>query len=344
MARVLSDGNFQSTLVGYLAVLPLGFDDAGQLELRPHEATLFAHLASARLGVGNNRPRESTHLATAGDYKILNAGGQEILCFDGFEMRPSSTPTSLDVTQARYVFRGSQQPGAAWLDFHPRPCQFPLFAANDGQFQYWGGLLNEPGEKPTPRLRASYSHPLYAMGQANRDLLSLYMHGPAASGAGAADEQSLFRWMADQGARTQRDMNGQTVPTPTNPLAELDAVDVTSNATNKLFGAAAAGVQQVTAGMGARGAVFILNGSMLDVPASVVRRTVKALATAGTDLEVAEIVDDIPLGPFDQTVAATAAHSTLTAANLQINGPDNEGLYIWSLGPRGEGPVPQLHR
>ena len=330
----------------YLVVHPFTFDpNSGQLLIQPHLATAVVNLVTTQIQKKDGRKQQTIGLPTNSANFEIHDNENTIMVLSGFEVRLAVTPASLDMSRAIWFLRGMRDSNV-WIDFTPVQARYVQFARNQGANAYWGATLEETAGVI---LKASLSVPTYEWQDPIR--VSEYLAlGPAnthESGDSVAAQGSIFRWLVAQGVPPVIAGDGGIVPVPAGHLNELTVTDQTNGASNTFFGSDWAGQTQVSdANNAASGAVFTLNGPILDTQWRSLACLIRELATmpAG-DPAVRRLLDRYPVSVIDQSVRTTARPEERESSQFIPKTSCFEGIALWDLMERaGDEPAAPMHR
>lgn len=299
----------------YLLIHPFTFDNnSGELRSLPREARALFGLATIQRPGGGADQQDQPHTADLPrgcDLRIDNRDN-EIANLRAFDVRAVSTPSSLDMSRAVIVAHARNDPRTR-ITATPMSCDYRAFGADVGAVRYWGAELSTADGI---MLRASLSAPTYRW---DTGCLEEYLAlGPANS---RGSHGSVFDWLVRHGAR------------PPAALPALTIYDVVSGIENQLFGDDENGRAQVQQ---ARGAVFMMNGPLVDLKWRKLARFIRGVA--GNPPDAVDLINSFPETELDQTVREThrQALGQLGHGGLGVNTPDFEGIMIWGLTARGE--------
>ena len=332
MAHSLRFNDVSCAIADYLVVYPFTLNGSGCLLVQPHRATAVFSLISAQVPANVVRVQETKALPTTGDFAVWDDEQRtEILKFSKFDVKLASTPASLDRSVATWLLRGALDIGVS-LDFQPLKSRFANFAKR----RFWGATLEADGNE---LLHASLSMPVYSM--EHRHIVEYCALGPA----GSADD-SVFAWVARNGAAPVAiGAGGVKAQAGANPLGKLTVKDLGNQQTTSFFGGDDGGLMQI-AGSGerpARGAVFVMNGSVLRAQWPAVVAVIRDMASANNEGQWGGVMERLPMAELYQSVSGTAAADKRTTADFSIETPDYEGIALWGLGSRGGADIP-IHR
>lgn len=314
----------------YLLIHPFTFDNNnGNLASVPHEARAFFGLATIQRPGGaaadGQDPPQTADLPQGGDFRVLN-NDVRIANLRAFDVRAVSTPSSLDMSRAVIVAHARNDPNTQ-ITATPMDCTYQNFGEDVGATRYWGAELSTPDGI---MLRASLSVPTYRW---DTGCLEEYLGlGPANS---HGSDGSIFGWLVDHGAAAQP-----------GSLPTLTIHDVVCGVDNRLFGDDLNGRAQVA---NASGAVFMMNGPLVDVKWRTLARFIRGVADGQQGPQDAvDLINLFPETELDQSVREThlpvlGPGARLGRGGLGMSTPDFEGIMIWGLARRGEGRAVPVH-
>lgn len=331
----------------YLLIHPFTFDNNnGALQSLPREAwALFGLATIQRPGANADRQDQpqTADLPRDCDFKVVN-GDREIANLRAFDVHAVSTPSSLDMSRAVIVAHARNDPNTK-ITATPMPCEYEEFGEDVGSTRYWGAELST---SDGIMLRASLSVPTYRW---DTGCLEEYIAlGPANSNG---SDGSVFDWLVDHGSRSATAEDGS--PTQDRSLPTLAIHDVVCGVDNKLFGDDPSGRAQVRR---ARGAVFMMNGPLVDVRWRTLARFIRKVVVGGTGPQAdgrtglqnaVDLISSFPETELDQSVREThlpvlGSGARLGRGGLGVSTPDFEGIMVWGLtARRGEGRAVPVH-
>lgn len=316
----------------YLLIHPFTFDNNnGYLRSLPHEArALFGLAAIQRPGGAADRQDQplavdqplTVDLPRDSDLEVLN-GSDRIANLEAFDVHAVSTPSSLDMSRAVIVAH-ARNPNTR-ITATPMGCRYDDFGRDLGGTRYWGAELSTADDGIM--LRASLSVPTYRW---DTGCLEEYLAlGPANSeGPISRSRGSVFDWLVRHGAR------------PPARLPTLTIHDIVSGVENRLFGDDQNGRAQVQQ---ACGAVFMMNGPLVDVKWRKLARFIRGVADTNNPQyeDAVNLINSFPETELDQSVRETHLRvlgpgARLGRGGLGVSTPDFEGIMIWGLTARGE--------
>ena len=325
----------------YLLIHPFKFDNNnGALQSLPDKAWAVFGLATIqRPGANADRQDQpqTADLPRGCDFKVVN-GDREIANLRAFDVHAVSTPSSLDMSRAVIVAHARNDPNTK-ITATPMPCEYEEFGEDVGSTRYWGAKLST---SDGIMLRASLSVPTYRWDAGwMEEYIAL---GPANSNG---SDGSVFDWLVDHGSRSATAKDGSQQDRSLPFLPTLAIHDVVCGVDNKLFGDDLSGRMQVRR---ARGAVFMMNGPLVDVRWRTLARFIHKVVNGATGSQAdgrprlqnaVDLISSFPDTELDQSVREThlpvlGSGARLGHGGLGVSTPDFEGIMIWGLAARRE--------
>ena len=306
-------------IMDYLVVYPFSFIADEQLEMsRP--CALF-RLGGSGFTTDAGREQQTRHLpGEPSDFSIRH-GSEVVLRLLDFRAHFAVAAASLDMSALTWVLVGEKQRGT--VEFSPAEQRFPLFGVSEGAHSFWGAKLQERATDEVV-LKASLSVPTYVLHSGARYVAEYLALGPANASGGRdriGSMPSVFSWVVGQAGRRIR---------------TLEVADLTTGQSDFFFGEDER--DQVEH---AKGAVFVMNGTMLKTPWRQLVGAIRATPSGKErwdpkTREFAQWIEMFPLGAGDETIEETMSRESATAEPAAVEA-DFEGIMLWNLDRRSSG-------
>ncbi len=322
MTYELQVGSRNIPISGYLAVQPFGFDAEAQYISRADRVCVIVNVCQTQSATSDFRV-ETADLPEWGDFDINARNATTVLAMKDYALRLAATPHSIDMGRAIWVLTPRPDNPERTIKFTPPSVRQTRWNARGMSQYFWGGGVKEGN---TELLRASLSVPTYERWGDEWFLSGYLAAGPANAGT---NNNTLFEWFGAQ--------NDGAL------LSRLNISDERRARENEIFGTDED--HQVDADT--RGAVFVLNGRLLEAPWPELEQIVRKIAehdhTNTVDAGYTTIVRGMPITAVDQSLLACNAQENRSSASLGIESADFEGIVVWGLKQRSSGPAVPIH-